>query len=272
MKKKIQEILKSKSIEFSKELQNNFKKIKGISVSGSVSSGYADEYSDIDIDIWLSNRNYKEWAKHCPLMGKYKNFIKQETSSNYTITIDGTKYDVSLFSIEKSRRDIWRLEQIERRQNSIILFDTAGTVKNILKDKISISRGYQLSSKEVDSKLSNNFYPFFINAYLNYFTPIAIKRQQFIQAHLDLNFAIYLLLEYVCVKNNRFFPDTKSKWNVASAFLKPSIIIKFKKAQLIKSYDEEEIHRRRKLLNEISSYLEIKKIVFFNPNISIEEH
>lgn len=261
-------VLQKMAISFAEELKTIFPEIIGISISGSVAGGYADDYSDIDLDIWLENDDYEKWSKNSPLIEKFNNYkIKKETSSNYTLIRKNRKFDLTLFSIKRTKEAVWRIEQKARRQNSIIVHDQQNMIKNLLTKKILFSLSDNFNDKENDIKLSRDFYPFFIGAYVNYFVPIAIKRKQIEQAHINLDFAINLLLEYVCIKNNKFFPDVKSKWQYASKYLPLSTLAKLREAKLVKSYKVKEIERRRTLLNEVSLELKIPKVKFTNPNL-----
>jgi len=267
-KKEFQKILSSKAKELAEELKENFKEIKGISISGSVADGIADEYSDIDLDIWLSDKTYEIWAKNSPLIEKYRNNqIKRETPVNYTLLVKGKKFDLTIFSIEKTIEELWRIEQIARRQNSIILYDPENHVKNSLSKKICwINEGEMFCNKEKNTKLSIDFYHFFINAYIDYFVPIALKREQYIQANIDLDFALNLILEYACIINKNFYPDTKSKWAHASKYLDKDIIDTLSEAKLIKSHSSLEIKRRSDLLKKVISDLKIPTIEFSKSN------
>ena len=262
------EVLKKTAIIFADELKRKFSQIKGISISGSVAEGVADKYSDIDLDIWLSDSDYESWVKECPLVEEYGEYeLRKETPSNYTLLRDNFKFDFTLFSIEKTKEAIWRIEQLARRQNSIIIHDPENHVSAILHTKTLLIKSKNFEQKECDKKFSNEFYTFFIGAYINYFTPIEIKRGNFEQAHIDLDFAINLLLEYSFILKDSFFPEVKSKWTYAVKLFNKSVLDKLRDAKLVLAYNISDIERRRKILNEILVDLSIPSVSFSNHHL-----
>ena len=265
------DVLKSAAFMLVEELKENFKDIGGISLSGSVAQGRADEYSDIDLDIWLYDDKYVGWLENCPLLTFYeKHSIKQECPANYVFIKGDNKFDLTLFSIEQTKKEDWRIEQKGRRTDSIIIFDPHGVVKEILDEKTFHSLGEDYNNKELDAKFSLKFYSFMINAYLGYFVPVSSKRKQYEQANLDLDFALILLLEYIYLKKGLFFPDNKSKWQIVNT-LDKDLAEQFSEAKLIREHSVLEIKRRRKILYDLCLRLGLSREKFSHHKIDLED-
>ncbi|MBP7708091.1 hypothetical protein KA107_00260 [Candidatus Pacearchaeota archaeon] len=243
-------------------LKNRFPVIQGLSISGSISFNLEDDYSDIDIDIWLGEEDYESWRTECPLMELFKKEdIKKEQASNYSFVRDGFKYDFTLISIKGIMKEDWSIEQRFKRSKSYILQDPSGIVLRILQLKTAFSWDV-FDSKDRDVKMSIDFYSFYIGAYLNYFTPIAIKRKQYEQANFDIDFAINLFLEYLFIRNKSFYPHNKSKWVLGEKFLSVEDRKLLSECKLIKEHSLKEIKRRRDIIKDLCSNQNLTLINF----------
>ncbi|MEI6058600.1 MAG: nucleotidyltransferase domain-containing protein [archaeon] len=270
--KSLQESYLDLAKSLSEELRKEFPEIVGLGVFGSLSVGTADEYSDIDLDIWLHEDAYIRWICSCPLLRYFEKYsIKRETPSNLSFCIsDKYKLDLNLLSIEGVRKEEWKTERKATRYMSIILFDKEDIIKNLLKEKLNTERN-NFENKEKYSVTTQNpeeYYLFFISAYLNYFTPLSLARKRFEQAHLNLNWGISLILELQWIKYYNFFPYTKSRWTIVDKFNDNQKDM-IREAQLIKDHTENDVQRRRKILRELYSSLGYKEITFDHDKLDL---
>jgi predicted nucleotidyltransferase len=268
------EEFKKVAIELTKKIRENFKDdILGISISGSLAYGSADEFSDIDLDLWLPEETYKKWIVECPLMDYLKEYSpNKETPTNISFLIrDLYKFDLTLLSTDRIKKEVWKIEQKANRMNSIILFDTNNIVKNLLNEKIK-SEARIFNDKEKYSVTEPNpeeYYIFYISAYLNYHIPVAIARKRFEQAQLNLNWALNLLIELLWVKHIKLFPYMKSRWNILEEYLDKEQIELLREAMVMKDHSKEDIQRRRKVLRELFSKLGYKETKFFHEKLDL---
>src|SRR3989344_3499951 len=249
--KELNERYKESAKEIAEILKSKYPEIIGVSISGSVSKDMADEYSDLDIDIWLSREGYKKWTENCPLKDDFKRYgINSESPVCHTFIKDKIKYDTVLFSVEDIKNQDWRIEQKERRTNSIILIDTNKTVENLLQEKTKFELSSNFINKENDLHLNEDFHRWLISVYIDYFPKVALKRGQLEQAHHDLDIAFSSVLNYMYFKNNSFHTEHKSKWTYAEKFMSKELKNVLKEAKLVKEYSTEDIKRRINLLNK----------------------
>ena len=271
---KYSEILKKEAFNFVQKIKKSFgKEIIGISISGSISYGSADEFSDIDLDVWLSEEVYEKWINKCPLVDYLREYNpNQETPTNISFIVKGSyKFDVALLSVERIKKEECKIEQKANRQNSVILLDTDNIIKNLLNEKLKEDKKdfEDKESYSVTDKNSESYYHFYISAYLNYHVPVALTRKRFEQAHLNLNWVINLLIELLWIKNGLFFPYMKSRWAIVEEVLNENQKNLLKDAQVIKEYDEEDVKRRRKLLRELYSDLGYQEIRFYHDKVDL---
>ena len=250
-------------------LKLKFPEIVGASISGSISMGLADKYSDIDIDIWLDSETFSKWIKEesCPLLEYLKEYnVYRELPTNLSFIKGDYKFDLALLSIEEIKKDKWKIEQKANRKNSIIVYDKEDIIKELIKEK---TRNEEIVFREKEkysneSPCSNEYYNFFISAYLNYNAPIAIARKKYEQAHLNLNRTIQLICEYLWARSQGHYPYPKSFWAITNKVLDQESKKLLSEAILAKENSEEDINRRRKLLQEFCKLNDIPTIKFYH--------
>ncbi|HLC77864.1 MAG TPA: nucleotidyltransferase domain-containing protein [Candidatus Nanoarchaeia archaeon] len=272
MDDRYQSELKSVAANLAKDLKKTFPDITGISLSGSLAAGNADEFSDIDLDIWISEETYQKWMTHCPLMDYLISYSpNRETPSNISFLIDKSyKFDLAILSIDRVKTEEWKVEQKSDRKYSEIIFDSDNLVKDLLNQKTK-SKPDSFDAKEKYSVLNPNpdYYVFYISAYLNYHVPIAIVRNRFEQAHFLLNQSIHFLLNLLWLNNENFYPYDKSKWTIAEKVLNEEQKQLLSDAQLVKEYTAEDIRRRRQLLRDLYAKLGFKEITFYHEKVDL---
>ena len=269
------EILKKEAEKIIEELRERYSCILGLSISGSISLGLADEFSDIDIDVWLNEEDFKIWEieETCPLIEHFScHDINREMPTNFSFIKGGYKFDIAIHSVERVRRDVWKIEQKANRKSSIIVHDTNNIIKELIRQKTE-NKKINLETKEKyssESPCSEEYYNFFISAYLNYFCPLSVARKSYEQGHLNLNRLISFILEYLWVKDYGYFPYVKSQWAIVKRRLTGSQQEILKQASLIKFHSEEDVNRRRILLRELCTELNIPITKFYHHKTSLE--
>lgn len=267
------EKFKEAALKLAKNLKNKFgEDIIGISIYGSLAYGSADEFSDIDLDIWLPEETYKKWIIECPLIDYLKEYSpNRETPTNLSFCVgDSYKFDLTLLSIEGMVKEPWRVEQKSDRKDSIILFDKEDTIRKIL-DKMLKIEEEKFYTKEKYSVLNPNpeYYIFYISAYLNYHVPVAIARKKFEQAHFLINQSILFLLNLLWLKKEKFYPYDKSKWIIVNKYLNEDEKNLLRDSMVVKDHSKEDIQRRRKVLRELFSKLGYKETKFYHEKLDL---
>lgn len=260
------------ALEVARELKEKFDSIVGVSICGSVVFGNADEYSDIDIDIWLPDEIYREWIETCPLMDYFeKHSIQRETPHNFSFGIGNNyKFDITILSIKEVEKEEWKIEQKANRNNSIILIDTDDIVKNILDNKLNITPNEFVNKEryDVNTPNSEDYYKFYISAYLNYHVPVAVARNYFEQAHLNLTWATNLLIELLWTKHHRYYPYMKSR-NFIQDNLNEEERKLLAECQIVKEHTAEDIKRRRKVIRDLYELLGYEEVTFYHEKIDL---
>lgn len=100
--------------------------VYGILATGGIGRGYCDDYSDLDLIVYVDDRKIDEITKYIAIGNlRYK----------------GIEIDMSVESYEyafnqKSPSKYWSQDARWDKENSKILFDTGNRVKNLLKEKL----------------------------------------------------------------------------------------------------------------------------------------
>lgn len=255
-----------------RELKIRFPYILGVSICGSVVCGNADEYSDIDLDIWLNDDAKKQWGVKCPLMDCFEKYaIMRETPSNFSFGIgDDYKFDLTILSIDEVEKEEWKVEQKANRNNSMILIDSNDIVKNTLSKKLGVETNAFVNKEKYDVNVPNSkdYYEFYISAYLNYHVPVAIARKSFEQAHLNLTWATNLLIELLWTKYHKYYPYMKSRLFVADNLNEDEKKM-LSECQIVKAHNEDDIKRRREIIRELYKLLGYKEITFYHEKLDL---
>lgn len=265
-------VFKEIAKEIANQLIKEFPEISGISLCGSIALGNSDEFSDIDLDVWLPNNVYKKWSEKCPLMDFFKEYsINRETPTNFSFCVkEKYKIDMALLSVEEMLSKEWKVEQKADRKYSQILYDKNDSIKALLTTKLKSSKGI-FNSKEEYSIYdpSPSYYKFYISAYLNYHVPVALARNRIEQAHFLINQAVHYLINLLWIEKEDFYPYDKSKWLVIDNHLNDEQKGLIKESMKIIDFSEEDVKRRRKSLRELYKRLGYEEISFYHEKIDL---
>lgn len=218
--------------EYVKKISSN-KGVIGVAVGGGLGRGHSDEFSDVDIFVYLTDKGYNKWSKNPPLrVGSFKR-------GKCTVDIE-----IFNFNKENNPKKSWKIEDRWERQSHFTLFDTNKKVEKLLKEKCVWEKGERQNLlKELLKKCE----------WYLWISGTFIKRGDLKQAQYHLNIVIDWILDIVFLKNNHFIPW--SKWKLHYALLmkkKPKDFEKnLKEAMKLKSFDEKDIRRRTKAINKI---------------------
>lgn len=236
-KNKIGELMKLAK-KYAKEISFH-KGIIGITIGGGLARGYVDEFSDIDLNIYLDSRTFHMWKnKKCPvILGDH--YWKGQLS------------EIEIYDYQEEKKRDWTLQERWEKKSEIIFKDTNSKIKNLLKEKIIWKDGEKSSSLKFIKEMSEW-----------YVTELAwhwIKRGDIVQSHYVLNHSIDWILDYVLIKNNQFIPF--AKWKVHYALLaknKPNNFNKqIRECMKIKEFNEKDVLRRQKVLLSLLKNLRI---------------
>lgn len=233
---KTKELLKLAK-EYAKEI-SVYKGIIGITIGGGATRGHADEFSDLDLSVYLDSKTYSAWQKKSPVP-KGDHYWK------------GHLAEIELLDYEKEKKRDWTLGERWEKKSHLIFFDTNSKIKKLLKKKIVWKKG----EKKQVSNFSADIASWFITELPN----IWIKRGDIAQAHYVSTTAIDWILDYIFVKNNYFIPF--GKWKIHYVFLmkkKPRNFNKnIKEAMKIKNFNKTDVLRRQRILIKILKQLKI---------------
>lgn len=244
--KKVNLKTKNRNKEYSRIVKEYAKKISeyngviGVVVGGGIGRGYSDEFSDIDLYVFLDVKTYRIWKKKGPIP-EGDHYYKE-----YWI-------ETEFFDYEKEVKTVWRIEDRWERKNHIILFDANSKINDLYKKKLIFTqKEKQDMYEEIYDKTA---------WYIAELPNTWIKRGDLAQAHYVMNKGIDWIIEYVFLQNNYFTPW--GKWKIHYAFLMDKLPSDFKKnileAMKIKEFTEKDVFRRQRILIKILKQLELYK-------------
>lgn len=165
----------------------NLEGVCGITLNGGMSRGYADQFSEIDLVIFLNQDTYNLWNNgKSPVptgITKFNNYL----------------YDIKLVNLEeekhKSRDNIalWDLSYAK------VLYDPSGEIKKLIEDKLN-DKPRQL---QAEGLLFSCWW------YFRLAGDIWIYRGDIAQGHYILNGAVTKLVEALFQVNGEYIPHEK---------------------------------------------------------------
>lgn len=167
--------------------------VVGILATGGLSRGFCDDYSDLDLIIYVNDKNLEEIKKYIAIgYLRYKNIELDTPVESYQKALS-----------QKSPSGYW--SQIARwdKKNSQILFDTNDKIKNLLKEKLIFPDWEQkgLLEKHREGVNEHSVYTF----------ELWEKRGSLINMKHSLIQVIEHLVLWIYAKNKKFQPYA-SKW------------------------------------------------------------
>lgn len=165
----------------------SYEGIAGIMLDGGLSRGFGDNLSEIDVVIFLHSQEYAE----------YQNKL---TPTGLGITkIGGYLYDIKLLDYEEELRKDYDNVGLWDLSYARILYDPSGELQALFDRKLA---------KEAELSQAQGY---MFEAWWNYRLAgdIWIQRQDALQGHYTLNFAVRPLISALFIANKEYIPHDK---------------------------------------------------------------
>jgi len=167
--------------------------VVGILATGGIGRGYCDDYSDLDLIVYVDDKRVKEIEKYIAVGSLiYKDIMLDTPVESYQKVL---KY--------KSPSKYWSQVMRWDRENSQILFDTEHKIENLLKEKLVFPDWEQ---KELLKKCSDG-----VENYLKYNFEMWEKRGNLTNLADSLIKATEYIILWIYAKNKKFQPYL-AKW------------------------------------------------------------
>ncbi|UCC19686.1 MAG: nucleotidyltransferase domain-containing protein [Promethearchaeota archaeon] len=124
-------------LEEAKKIANELaseKGVIGITLCGGLSRGYADELSEIDLNVYLEDHVYNEWI------------IGMGPVPHADALWKGNYLDIDFLSFEKEKKEDWGLIKKWDISYNVILFDPDGKIEELFHEKDIFSSEEKLQS------------------------------------------------------------------------------------------------------------------------------
>lgn len=227
IKPEIEEIIKP----FLERLKNRNEVIGVVLLGGLGKRNFLDEYSDLDIAVFITKEDKAKFPLPFEFHYKYQDRLLEFNIHQLVIEdeLEGQK---------------WSTGKIEAYINGKIIYDTNEKIKKLIAEKAVF-----------DEEMAFNRLVWIIQQYKwrgQIHALRAYKRGYPEAAHDILNNCAEILLEAVYLLNKQYVPH--KKWALVFFAKLPnnfSLLNKFKLALLVKDFSQKEIERRIKILNDI---------------------
>ncbi len=223
-------------IENAKKIADDISKedgVIGITLCGGLSRGYADELSEIDLNVYLEDDIYKEWI------------IGMGPVPHSDALWENNYVDIEFFSFDKEIKDEWDLIKKWDASYNLILFDPETKIKSLFnkKDVFSSQEKFHCLSKSFGKCMYIG--NLVILQWINRGDPIA--------ANQLINNALSGLIDLVFLANDEYPPYEKWALNYSYSlkWLPKDWKKKISKILLTKEISIKEAERRRGLFIEL---------------------
>ncbi len=167
---------------------SKIKGVVGILAVGGIGRGYCDDYSDLDLIVYVDERKFDEITKYIAVGGlRYKGIEIDTPVESYQNALN-----------QKSPSKYWSQDARWDRENSKILFDTDSRIKSLLKEKLVFPDWEQ---KKLLSKYQKG-----VETHLVYFYEMWQKRGSQINLADTLIRASKNIILWIYAKNKKFHP------------------------------------------------------------------
>ncbi len=209
------------------------KNIAGITLSGGVSRGTGDIYSEIDINFYVYDLNK---IGNLPPKGD--------------INVNGVWFEFKFLDFNKEIKKEWSMVDKWDGKYAKILFDRNNKVLKLIREKTEFDA-------EESKKLIKELY--FKFGWCVQLAELFEVRGDLKNAHLLINESLGYFVDYCFIINKEFIPYFKWKYYYFSMLKKPSNSVKkiIFDAFLIKDYSKKELHKRIDIMKKeiIQRYL-----------------
>ena len=162
--------------------------VMGILATGGIGRGYCDDYSDLDLIVYVDDEKFDEITKYIAVGGlRYKEIDIDTPVESYQNALS-----------QKSPSKYWSQDARWDRENSKILFDTEERIKSLLKEKLVFPDWEQ---KKLLSKYQKG-----VETHLIYYFEMWKKRGSQINLADTLIRASKNIILWIYAKNKKFHP------------------------------------------------------------------
>lgn len=204
--------------------------VVGILLTGGLARGFADHFSDIDIEVFFPN---EDRAKPTASKGLDNHCLPQ---GNF---IEFTRHNFKEWMNPRNEPRIWTMANRWDKSNARILHDPEGKIARMLQIKLVFRRDER---RRLQSQARNNSI-WLAKGVANSWA----KRGDLAAAHHAVNCGIDLLLDYLFLKNGRFIPH--AKWKLFLGQQLPTLPQQFAErigeALLVKELTPDDLSRRQ---------------------------
>jgi hypothetical protein len=215
---------------------SKIKGVVGILATGGIGRGYCDDYSDLDLTVYVDDRKFDEITKYIAVGGlRYKGIEIDTPVESYQNALN-----------QKSPSKYWSQDARWDRENSKILFDTDSRLKSLLKEKLVFPDWEQ---KKLLSKYQKG-----VETHLIYFYEMWQKRGSQINLADTLIRASKNIILWLYAKNKKFHPYLP-KW--LFYYLESDLIPESKFFSIIKKPFLESLRTAKEIKNIREELLEL---------------
>lgn len=167
----------------------------GVLLTGGLARGFADEFSDVDVEVFLKQPELRKWEKSSPIE------LNQKIGDN---EVEIELFDFDDYANPANDQFNWTMENRWDKSQAKILHDLGGEMAGLLKDKVIFREG------ELEKERNRNHrYAYWFGVML---TESWLARGDEVSAQTSLNTAIEHLVNYLFLKNGQFVPHRKWKF------------------------------------------------------------
>jgi len=161
--------------------------VEGVTLNGGLSRGYADDLSEIDVRVYLSDAGLAAWQQGALAI------------PNGIVMLHGQLYDVSVCALAAEHQEEWSEVAKWDASYSEILFDPHGAIARLY--------GAKLAEPPSTAETGHHLFTAWWHIWLA--GAIWIHRQDGLQAHLLLNRALEPLVHALFAANGEYVPHEK---------------------------------------------------------------
>jgi predicted nucleotidyltransferase len=217
----------------------SFEGVSGIVFMGALTRGFADKYSDVDVIVFLGERDES-----------LREIIGKIGSDEHRRS--GVDVDLEVHFLEDFRARKW--DEIARWDfsHASIVFDREGELQKLLRTKLTVPSSFWLKRVVVYGEYVG-WYCCSPNENAETLADIWVDRGDLVSAHYCLNYALTLLIRIIFALNREFLPPPK--WEIFYSHSLKWLPLNYEKlvgeALTIKSLSKHDLDRRLRAVREL---------------------
>lgn len=172
-----------------------FPEVIGILITGGLARGFADKFSDIDIEFFLHEKDFDKWERKSPVKLNRKIY-------NNDVEIEFFNFEG--FSDSNNDDSNWTMENRWDKSRSKIVYDPDGKVRKLLESKVVFRKDELKESIKRAHKYAYWFGNMVSESWL--------ERGDIVSATSSINIALENLVDFLFLINGEFIPHRKWKF------------------------------------------------------------